>query len=83
MDLRLGQELRDRVSGLVGIAVARVEYLNGCVQFCIQPPAEKGTRPDGVYVDQQQLEVSGPGIEVSRTFTGGPSDNSPRATYAG
>jgi hypothetical protein len=61
----LGQELRDIVSGFKGIAIARVEYLNGCVQYGLKPKAAKGkeeTMPEAQYIDIQQLVVVGEGI---------------------
>lgn len=75
---KLGQKLRDRVTGLEGIAVQRIEYLNGCVQYAIKPKAKKGdvTLPDGWCIDQQQLEVVDEGLNKSKPVekkkTGGP-----------
>jgi hypothetical protein len=92
--IRLGQRIRDRVSGLTGIATARLEYLNGCTQYCISPPVDKdGKRVEGWYVDQQTLELVDNGIAglgpggVGRAdinapavaaATGGPSTREPR-----
>ena len=89
----LGEKIRDKVSGLEGIASARLEYLNGCVQYCISPRIDKdGKRVEGWYVDQQTLELVGSGItgmldhmkkqadinEVPASATGGPSTTHPR-----
>ena len=55
---KLGDTLRDTVTGFTGVATSRVEYLNGCVQFCIKPQVDKdGKMVDGEYVDDGQLEV--------------------------
>ncbi len=65
---RLGQRLRDTVTGLEGIATARLEYLNGCMQYCISPSVDKdGKRVEGWYVDDQQLICVGDGIAKSST----------------
>jgi len=65
--ITLGEEIRDKVTGLVGIATARVEYLNGCVQYCLRPKIKKdGKYPEGEYIDQGQLEVVGKGILVEK-----------------
>ena len=40
--ITLGNKVRDKVTGMEGIAVSRVEYLNGCVQYAVQPPYKKG-----------------------------------------
>lgn len=57
-DIELGDKVEDRVTGLVGIAVARVEYLNGCVQFCVQPrsPTVDALSGDRYYIDEGQLK---------------------------
>jgi len=33
--IRLGNKVRDKVSGIEGIVTGRCEYLNGCVQYCV------------------------------------------------
>ena len=35
--IKLGSEVRHIITGFTGIATARCEYLNGCVQYCVQP----------------------------------------------
>ena len=57
---KLGDRVRDWVTGYVGVASARVEYLNGCVQFCVEP--EYGTQgfsgyENSPYIDIQRLVV--------------------------
>jgi len=79
----LGKTLRDTVSGFEGVAVARVEYLNGCIQYCIQPPAKDGRLPDGVYLDEHQLVEIGEGVSIEASGTGGPSRHVPPAAYRG
>ena len=37
----IGDRYRDRVSGFAGIIVARIEYLDGCVQYELKPPVDK------------------------------------------
>ncbi len=41
----LGQGVRDLITDFEGLAIGRVEYLTGCVQVLVQPPA--GDRRDG------------------------------------
>lgn len=56
--VKLGDEVKDEVSGFQGIAVARTEYLNGCVQFEVQPKVnEKMELPDSCFIDEQQLQI--------------------------
>lgn len=54
--IRLGDKVRDRVSGWEGIAVARYQYLNGCVRYSVAG-ADKESKPDEYVFDTQQLEV--------------------------
>ena len=62
----LGDKVEDRVTGLQGIAVARVEYLNGCVQFCVQPRTAKDAMViDSLYIDEGQLKVIGRGLNTT------------------
>lgn len=57
-DIQLGDTVRDRLSGLVGTATAKVQYLTGCTQFGILARAqgEVSKVPDTVYLDWQRLE---------------------------
>ncbi len=60
--VELGDTVRDKITGFEGIAIEMATYLNGCVQFEVQPPINKeGKIPDSVWIDEQQLVV----IEVS------------------
>lgn len=83
--ITLGNKVRDIVSGTEGIATARVEYLNGCVQFCIKPANSEGKSHEAEYVDQQQLEVVDVGVadRIARKPTGGPSAYAPPVHYRG
>lgn len=70
---KLGSRLRDKVSGFVGIASSRIEYLSGCVQYCLVPGVDKdGKYVDGHYIDVQRLEVVDEGVSIDPTETGGP-----------
>lgn len=80
----LGQEVKDVVTGLKGIATARVEYMNGCVQYAIVGKAANGVVPDAVYVDWQRLVVTGKGVDLHSSDTGGVMrDAPPSGSYRG
>lgn len=85
MTIKLGQRVRDIVSGFTGIATAKCEYLNGCVQYCVKPPCKDNKQEDGMYIDHQQLEVVDDGIlsQIAPKETGGPAADTPRDRYAG
>jgi len=56
--IKLGDEVRDKVSGFQGIAVCKHIYLGGCDRISIQPPVDKeGKLPEAATFDEYQLEV--------------------------
>jgi len=84
--ITLGVEVQHTITGFKGVATARVEYLNGCIQYCVQP---QGLDKDGKifateYIDDRALVEIGPGITVNtRPSDGGPQSNTPGAKPAG
>ena len=70
----LGQEVKDIVTGLKGIAVARNCWLNGCVRIGIQAKVNKdGKVPDVDWADEKQVEVTGKGkIKPTKKNPAGP-----------
>jgi hypothetical protein len=79
-NIPLGTKLRDKVTDLEGTAIARIEYLNGCVQYSIKPKIGKdGKVNDGEWVDSQQIEVlTDKPVNVKSSNTGGASSIAPR-----
>ena len=43
--INLGDKVKCKITGLTGTAVARCEFLNGCVQFKVQPRFVKDGKP--------------------------------------
>lgn len=79
----LGTKLRDRVTGFVGIATAKIEFLNGCVQFSLKPSNldKDGKVYEAQQFDCQQLEYVDEGIAPKaepKKPTGGNMPDSPR-----
>ena len=61
--IKLGQEVKDRVSGFKGIAVGRTEYLQGCLRVLVQPKLDKdGKLVDSMSFDEPDLVVTGDGV---------------------
>ena len=59
----LGTRLKDLVSGFEGIAIARVEYMNGCVQYYLKPKLDKdGKMLEAQSIDCNQLVVLDDGL---------------------
>ena len=77
MEIKLGQKVKDIVSGFKGIAICRMEYLNGCVRYTVQQKQTKaGAEITCMDIDTEQLEVVDSGILKKKkvTKTGGPKD---------
>jgi len=51
--INLGDKVRHAITGFEGIATAKVQYLTGCDQVCIQP---QGLKPDGDYFDSRYFD---------------------------
>lgn len=62
--IQLGRKVKDVVTGVTGVVVARTEWLYGCVRITFQPQLKEGKMPDTITLDEQQLEDLGehPGI---------------------
>lgn len=58
VDIKLGDKCCDTVTGLKGVIVAKVEYLNGCRHFELQPSATKeGKVPPSQWPDVEQVKL--------------------------
>lgn len=58
--IKLGDKVKDKISGLSGIATARTEFLNGCVQYTVSRKLGKNQElnPMGEpSIDEMCLEV--------------------------
>jgi hypothetical protein len=58
--IKLGDKVRDRISGLIGIATARTEFLNGCIQYTVSRKLGKNQElnPMGEpAIDEMCLEI--------------------------
>ena len=77
--IKLGDKVKDTVTGLTGIAVARTEWINGCARITIQPPIKKdGTPPDNYTVDEPQVAVvTKKKVKRGPKDTGGPMGFTP------
>jgi len=70
---KLGDKVRDKISGLEGIITSKIEFLNGCIQYGIQPPVSKdGDMREVEYIDEEQLEKIGEKTDtIERKDVGG------------
>jgi hypothetical protein len=82
-EIELGDKVRCIYTGFEGIAIAKMEFMNGCIQFDVVPRVGKDKRyPDGITIDSKSLEVikkAKPKIEEDEEEpTGGPNHTSIR-----
>lgn len=71
--IKLGSLVKDSLTGLSGIAIARCEYLNGCVSVEVQPKGIKDGKPlPATWVDEQLLDIE------SKAKVGGPQSRPPK-----
>lgn len=57
-NITLGDRVKDKISGLKGIAIGATNWLYGCRRITVQPEDSKDGKPcDTFCVDEPQLEV--------------------------
>ena len=70
--IKLGCEVKDKLTGFTGIAMGRTEYLYGCVSIAVLSSKLKDGKPaDWVWIDEQRLTV------LSKAKAGGPQPEAP------
>ena len=61
--IKLGDRVKDRITGLIGIVTGYHYYLFGCERVSVQPESvgENGAIPDSIGIDAVQCELVRPG----------------------
>lgn len=73
-ELKLGNVAKCRLTGFTGVVIAKVEYINGCIQYGVRPRVDKDNKfPDAIYIDAEQLEFVKDGIAINKKKAGGES----------
>ncbi|WP_407733063.1 hypothetical protein [Pseudomonas citronellolis] len=78
--IQLGKKARDKITGFEGIVTGRAQYLTGCDQYSLAPPAKDGSINRTEWFDEGRLEVIGDGIApetVAGPRPGGPQREAP------
>lgn len=79
--IKLGQKVKDKITGFTGIAIGKAEYLTGCNQYGVQPPMGKDGKVEAAsWFDEGRLVKVGVGIsakEVTTEKNGGPRNDHP------
>lgn len=79
--VRLGDKVEDMVTGFSGIAVARSEYLNGCIRFGVQGPLHDGIPTEWQWFDEAQLHILAEGaVQLPLPLRQGPGGPHPNPT---
>ena len=72
-EIKLGDLVRDTITGFEGIAVAKTDWLNGCSRFSLQSTGlHEGKVLDAECFDEMQLELVGSKGHKPDESTGGP-----------
>ena len=72
-EIKLGLEVKDRVTGFKGIAIGRTTYMQGCNRILVQQKVDKeGNIPEAISFDEPDLEVIGDGVLPKPEKSGGP-----------
>ena len=58
MEIELGDKVKCIYTGFTGVTVAKIEFINGCVQFSVQPKVDKdGKYPEEMNIDNSSLII--------------------------
>jgi hypothetical protein len=84
MKVELGSKVRDMITGLEGVVMARTEYLTGCAHIAIMPQklTDKGEIPEYQWIDETRAEIlSDNAVKLKepakKDSLGGPEPNAP------
>lgn len=77
---KLGDEVKDTITGLVGVVMVRSQWYNGCITYGVQPKELKDGAPqERQSFDEPQLEmVKAEKQPPKARQSGGPKRSEPR-----
>lgn len=64
INIKLGSTIRDVTTGLEGYAIQKVEFIDGNVQYAVQPQGDGKIMPDAYNIDHHTLDVIDEGISA-------------------
>ncbi len=72
--IKLGDKIRDKITGFEGVAIAYAEWMNGCNRWASQPTelSDKGKPREAEWFDEQQVELAKAEAAPKRKPSGGP-----------
>lgn len=79
-EIMLGDTVKCVHTGFEGVAVARTEFINGCVQFLVAPKVGKDNKvTDEIGIDEGSLKViKRVEKEIEKESTGGATRTMPK-----
>lgn len=66
INIPLGSEVKDGITGFTGIAIAVTVFINGTTRYSVKPrKIENGRTGIAVWFDSEYLEVVGTGVHAA------------------
>lgn len=63
--IQVGMKVKDKITGFAGTVTGVVQYISGCNQALVVPPArEDGSLIGGEWFDLQRLEITNSNVLV-------------------
>ncbi len=60
----LGDRVTDRISKVKGIITTRLDCINGCNRYYVQPESEDGKLPDAYVIDEHALDLNAKNVHT-------------------
>lgn len=78
--MKIGDRVKDKISGFQGIVTGIVDYISGCKQALVAPPVDKEKKlVESQWFDVQRLEViKENAIKLENSKTPGPDREAPK-----
>ena len=78
----LGDRVKDKVTGAIGVVISVTSYLNGCTRCSVQYETLKdGIPQEPGFFDDVQLALMDPGVlKIGNQDPGGPRPDPPKVT---
>lgn len=69
---KLGEILRDKITGFTGVVMGRTEYVTGCIQYGLLPCNldKDGNMQSWKWLDEIRLKPTGERIEIQKDDSG-------------
>ncbi len=70
--IKLGEKVKDNITGFDGVVTGRADYITGCRQYLVTPKAIKSEFKSSVWLDEDRLLKKMPKKPLNN---GGPQAN--------